>query len=243
VASALGAGKDLVALVTGTGNAVGSIVARQLAAAGVQTWFADRDAAAAQRAAGGRSDALTIAFDPAEASGWVSAGEKLITVSGGLDLLVNAAQVFHLDDVECLSPERFMELFDRNGTASWLGMKCAIPLLRARGGGRIVNVTSVLARSAAAGCAAYCAAARGILMATKSAALECARERDGILVNAVLVGRIENDAEHFPDGRVLARAQPVSARDVAEAVLFLLAEESGYVTGMELPVDAGFLAS
>ncbi|MCC5867038.1 MAG: SDR family oxidoreductase [Gammaproteobacteria bacterium] len=243
MAPALGAREDLVALVTGTGNAVGAAVGRLLASAGVDTWFADRDAAAAQRAAGAQVGARAIAFDPVDESQWAYVSEQLTKQSGGLDLLVNAAQAFRFDDVECLSPDRFMDLFNRNGTASWLGMKYGIPLLRARGGGRIVNVTSVLARTAAAGCSATCAAARGILMATKSAALECARERDGILVNAVLAGRMDDDPEHFPDGRVLPNAVPVAAQDVAAAVVFLLTEESGYVTGLELPVDAGFLAA
>lgn len=243
MAPALAAGRALVALVTGTGNVVGAAVAQRLAAAGVQTFFADHDEAAAERAAAGCTGAVTLAFDPVEACAWEAATRQLGERAGGLDLLVNAAQAFHVGDVASLEPERFMALLDRNGTATWLGMKSAIPLLRARGGGRIVNVTSVLARSAAADCAACCAAARGVLMASKSAALECAREGADILVNAVLAGRIDGDPEHFPDARTLPQARPVTAGEVADAVLFLLSEESSYVTGLELPVDAGFLAA
>ena len=78
--------------------------------------------------------------------------------------------------------------------------------LRKNNGGVIINVTSVLARVAATDCAPVCAAARGVLMSTKSAALECAKAKDNIVVSAVLAGRIEGDPEHWPDGRLLPDA-------------------------------------
>jgi NAD(P)-dependent dehydrogenase (short-subunit alcohol dehydrogenase family) len=107
----------------------------------------------------------------------------------------------------------------------------------------VVHVLSVLARVAAPGVAALCAASRGLLMSAKSAALECARARDGVLVNAVLAGRIEGDPEHWPDGSLLPAAPVVTVEEVAAGVRFMAREGAAYMTGADLPVDGGFLAS
>ncbi|MDX2144943.1 MAG: SDR family oxidoreductase [Rhodospirillaceae bacterium] len=168
---------------------------------------------------------------------------KAVSDHGRLDLVVNAARRCRRAPIATLSAEDFMATFDAIGETAWLIQKHAILAMRKTGGGVVINIVSVLARVAASECAAVCAADRGVLMSTKSAALECAKAKDKIVVSAVMAGRIEGDADHWPDGALLPHAPPVTPHDVAEGVLFLATDGAAYMTGVELPVDGGFLAS
>lgn len=232
-----------LALVTGVGNVVGHATARLLAAAGARVVLADADLArAATLASELGSDVVTpVALNPALETDW----ERVVGVrptTEPLHLLVNAAQVLHVAPIDTLDASAFQEQLQHNALGTWFGMKYAIGAMRSTGGGVIINVTSVLARVGADACAGYCAAARGVLMATKSAALECARDKLDIIVSAVLAGRIDGDVEHFPDGQILPGAPSVSPDAVAAAVLFLATDGAAYMTGAELPVDGGWLA-
>lgn len=233
------------ALVTGVGNCVGKAAARLLAAAGAQVLAADSDEALAKQVAAElHADGATVspvALDPCKEMDWQRV-MSAFTNQTPLHLLVNAAQRFSTAPVESIDGLAFHRHLQSNAVSTWLGQKHAISSLRTTGGGVIINITSVLARVGAANCAAYCAAARGVLMTTKSAALECARDKLDIIVSAVMAGRIEGDPAHFPDGRVLPHAPAVAAEDVAAAVLFLACEGASYMTGVELPVDGGWLS-
>lgn len=238
--------KGRTALVTGAGNSVGAATARLLAAEGASVLVTDRDgsraAAVAAEILQSAGHAAAMEHDPVSEDSWRRVTRDCVASLGGLHLLVNAAQSWRKQSIRELGVEQFMALFDASGLATWLGQKHGIEVMRAAGGGVIVNVTTVLARVAAPDSSAACAAARGVLMSTKSAALECARNKANILVNAVLAGRIDGDPEHFPDGSVLPHAVPVSPDDVAQAVLFYATDGAAYMTGTELPVDGGFLA-
>jgi NAD(P)-dependent dehydrogenase (short-subunit alcohol dehydrogenase family) len=230
-------------LVTGAGNQVGAAVAKRLAAAGSEVFVADVSGAAAATTAAavahGNVHALQLAVT-SEAD-WRAAMQKC-TNAGGLHLLVNADQQFAAAPITDTLPSVFDAQLTRNALGCWLGQKYAIETMAAGDGGVIVNVTSVLALAAAADCAAYCAAARGVLMSTKSAALECARDGLDIVVNAVLVGAIEDDKDHFPNSETLGGSSCVTPEEVADAVVFLATDGSDYMTGTELPVDGGWLA-
>ena len=158
-------------------------------------------------------------------------------------VFVNAAHSCQAKPIAELDADEFMSVFNSIGETAWLAQKHAVMALRKNNGGVIINVTSVLARVAATDCAPVCAAARGVLMSTKSAALECAKAKDNIVVSAVLAGRIEGDPEHWPDGRLLPDAPIITPEDVAAGVLFLATDGAAYMTGVEMPVDGGFLAS
>lgn len=168
---------------------------------------------------------------------------KAFSDVGQFAIFVNAAHSSEAKSIADLAPNTFMSVFDSIGETAWLAQKHAVLALRKYNGGVIINVTSVLARVAAANCAPVCAAARGVLMSTKSAALECAKAKDNIVISAVLAGRMEGDPEHWPDGRLLPGAPIVTPGDVASGVLFLATDGAAYMTGVEMPVDGGFLAS
>ncbi|MCB2108918.1 MAG: SDR family oxidoreductase [Rhodobacteraceae bacterium] len=174
---------------------------------------------------------------------WERGFSEVESEFGSVSVFINAHQILKCKSIAALTPQEFQSDFDDLARASWLAQRAAIMALRRNGGGVIVNITSVLARIAAVDCASLCAAARGILMSTKSAALECARAKDNIVASAVLAGRIEGDPDHWPDGRILSSAPIVSPEDVAAGALFLATDGAAYMTGVEFPVDGGFIAS
>jgi NAD(P)-dependent dehydrogenase (short-subunit alcohol dehydrogenase family) len=172
-------------------------------------------------------------------SSYVAISQRLSRI----DIVVNAAHDVAITPIAETSATTFMAVFDAIAETAWLCQKNAVLALRASGGGKIVVVTSVLARVGAASTTAISAAARGVLMSAKSAALECARAKDDIAINTVLVGRIDGDPTHWPDKTLLPHAPVVTAMQVAEAVAFLTAEGAAYMTGVDVPVDGGFLAT
>jgi NAD(P)-dependent dehydrogenase (short-subunit alcohol dehydrogenase family) len=229
-----------VVLVAGADNIVGAAVVARFGGEGARVvGLRDDDGGGTS----GAADTAARAVRPLEPASWQAAFEDCHREHGRVDLFVNARQRVRRGDIRDTGGAAFAAAFREVASANWLAQKHAILALRRCGGGVLINVIPVLARVAAPSCAALCAAARGLLMSTKSAALECARNRDGIVVSAVLAGRIEGDPEHWPDGTLLPRAPAVTAEEVASGALFLATGGAAYMTGVELPVDGGFLAS
>ena len=221
-----------IVFVAGANNIVGKSVCAAIGAAGGKVF-----------AVGDPGCGSQVSVSPMDDGAWANAFSRCREVHGRIDAVVNARHRSEFGQIAATTPDAFAQAYNDHAIASWLIQKHAVLALRQSGGGAIVIVTSVLGRVAGAGAAAASAAARGILMSSKSAALECARNRDGIVVNAVLAGRIEGDPTHWPDGRLLPAAHPVTPSDVADSVMFYLTDGAAYMTGSELPVDAGFLAA
>jgi NAD(P)-dependent dehydrogenase (short-subunit alcohol dehydrogenase family) len=118
-----------------------------------------------------------------------------------------------------------------NATGTLLGMQAAIPTLRARGGGSIVNIASVFGVTGSEGFGAYAASKAAIIAVTKTAALELAA--DGIRVNAICPGGV------VP---LTPQRRRAHASEISGAVAYLASEDASFVTGTELVVDGGYLA-
>ena len=122
--------------------------------------------------------------------------------------------------------------------------------MRTTGGGFIVNVSSVLGNVAMADAAAYCSAASGVRIMTKSAAMECAAAGDNILINSVQAGAVDwtlragsAGGAAAAVGSALKNVPVVEPADVAAAALFLATPESRFSTGIDIIVDGGYAAA
>jgi NAD(P)-dependent dehydrogenase (short-subunit alcohol dehydrogenase family) len=244
-----------VAIVTGSGMGIGEAVAKGLAAEGASVVVFDFDGAAADRtvsaiaALGGKAEAVvgsvSVAADAKRAS--TTAVEKF----GGVDYLVNNAGVVIYGEVPEFSEEDWDTVIDTNLKGEFLMTKFAIPEMRKRGGGSIVNLASVQALLSQHEVAAYAASKGGIVSFTRSLAIDHAKDK--IRVNAVLPGSVRTPmlmhaAEMAPGdpeatveqwGRIHPRGTVIEPEEISSVVMFLLSDEASAVTGAPYIVDAG----
>ncbi|WP_449282199.1 SDR family NAD(P)-dependent oxidoreductase [Leucobacter sp.] len=230
-----------IAIVTGASRGIGEGIARAMVQAGatviacdVLPFEADGAAAAEQ-------------LDVVDERAWQRLVARVTDRFGAPQVLVNNAGVTGPDPIDRVSLAEWERIVGVDQTGVFLGMKAVIPGMIASGGGAIVNVSSICGAAAVPGIAPYHAAKAAVLTLTKNAAVTYAP--DGIRANAILPGWIatpmtagQNDAVNrvFLDATPLRR--PGTPADVAGAAVFLASDEAGFVTGVDLPVDGGYLA-
>ncbi|MGI8695622.1 MAG: SDR family NAD(P)-dependent oxidoreductase [Mycobacteriales bacterium] len=251
-----------VALVTGGSAGIGLASAQALGRAGARVFLCGRPApevdAAAQglRAAGIDADGLAADLaDPTAAERRIDAA---VARYGGLDVVVNSAGIQRYGTVETTDVELWDEVFAVNLRSMFLVAKYAVPQLRERGRGAIVNVSSVQALATQPRVAAYTASKSGILGLTRAMAVDHAR--DNIRVNAVCPGSVDTpmlrwaaDRLAGPDGDAQAlidgwgRSHPLGrvarAEEIAAVVCFLASPAASFVTGTEVRADGGLYAA
>ncbi|MGW0232259.1 SDR family NAD(P)-dependent oxidoreductase [Actinopolymorpha singaporensis] len=249
-----------VALVAGGGSGIGRAVTELLAAEGatvvVATNVEDHVRALREELTGTPGEVSAVVADLTRAEEVRRYVDEAAERHGGIDVLVNSAGVQRYGTVEETSEELWDEVLAVNLKAMYLTARFAVPHLRARGGGSIVNVASVQAYVTQDRVAAYAASKGGILALTRAMAVDHAR--DGIRVNAVCPGSVDTpmlqwSADLFRGDRdaedVLAdwgRSHPIGRiakpAEVAELVAFLAGDRSSFVTGADYRVDGGLLA-
>lgn len=237
-----------IALVTGASRGIGRAIAIELGkghAAVAINYLKNREAAEATaqevEAAGGRAAVFGADVSvQAEAKALV---QQAVERFGGLDVLVNNAGVNSDRTVRRMSAEEWGYVVRTNLDSVFYCANAALPHLMSRGGGRIVNIASVLGQMGNVGQVNYSASKGGVIAFTKGLALEVAHYN--ILVNAVCPGYIETDmmaglAPQFREG-LLARI-PLgrfgTPEEVARLVRFLAAE-GDYITGQQFNVNGG----
>ncbi|MDP2215012.1 glucose 1-dehydrogenase [Phenylobacterium sp.] len=254
-----------VALVTGAASGIGRACAERLAAEGAHVVLTDlSDGAGHEVAAGIASRGENASYlhqDVTDEAQWAEVIEAVRKAHGRLDILVNNAGIGLGGSVIEMSLSDFRRQMAVNVEGVFLGVKHALPLMRASGdGGSIINMSSVAGLKGAASLAGYCASKGAVRLFTKSVALECAAAQDKVRVNSVHPGIIETPiwdtiigtggpgANAAPQraatlDAMAGAATPLGFKgdpsDIAEGVLWLASNESRYVTGAELVIDGG----
>jgi NAD(P)-dependent dehydrogenase (short-subunit alcohol dehydrogenase family) len=243
------------AIVTGASAGIGQATALALAAAGAAVVVADIDAmrgeevAAAIRAHGQR--AVFVATDVRDDAQVAAMVARAVEEFGGLDVAFNNAGV---EGTPAVTHECSRENWDRtlaiNLTGVWTCMRHEIPRMLERGGGSIVNCSSVAGLVGFTTIPAYTASKHAVVGLTRTAALEYAEQ--GIRVNAVCPGVIDTEmVARFTGGRPEAAAAMVATEpvgrlgrpeEIADAVVWLCSDRSSFVTGQAIAVDGGFVA-
>src|SRR5262245_35816400 len=243
-----------VAIVTGAANGMGQSEALIFAREGAKVAVADlmetegRQVADKIKAAGG--EAIFVKLDVGNEAEWEKAVKATEDAFGKLDVLVNNAGISGSFDPDTMSTSAWDKLMEINAKGVFLGMKHAIPAMQRAGGGSIINISSISGVVGQLGIhMAYNASKGAVRTMTKSAAVQYAK--DGIRVNSVHPGMLppmkSSKGSADPAWREkMIRAVPLKregrVEEVAHAVLFLASDEASYITGVELPVDGGFLA-
>lgn len=241
-----------VALITGAAHGIGASTVRRLHELGASVVLMDRAVAGAQQLRDQLDAARTIVVggDVSVAEDVAEAVRAGVAAFGGIDILVNNAAVGSSARIEELEPADWKLVLDVGLGGVLNGIKYVAPALRERGGGSIVNVSSVAARHAMYGMGAYSAAKAGVEALTRCAAIEL--RPDGIRVNAVAPGMIRSYAaeKSIP---VLDRAIPPSfdtfithrqgrwgePTEVAAVITYLAGDDASFVTGQTMVVDHG----
>jgi NAD(P)-dependent dehydrogenase (short-subunit alcohol dehydrogenase family) len=247
-----------VALVTGGGNGIGREAALAFAREGAHVAVADYEADSASETValinGAGGQAISLSGDVTVAARVQAMLDGVIAAYGRLDCAFNNAGIApHQVDAGGLKTDEWPEAsFDRmievNLKSVWLCMKHEIPLLRAAGGGAIVNTASVLGLMGARSAIGYVAAKHAVVGMTKAAALEYAEE--GIRVNAVcpgyIVTRMTGPTRENRSEAIIART-PMrrfgEPREIAEMVVWLCSDRASFVTGASYQVDGGMTAA
>lgn len=239
-----------VALITGAGTGIGAATAQRFAEEGASVMICGRrrepleNMVASIRAAGGSAD--WVQADVTDEHALQKALNAAVERFGGLHIVVNNAVSYNGGALEQITTEEWHSCLRGSLDVAFHGTRLAIPLLRASGGGAIVNMGSVCGLLGARGLAAYSAAKAGVINFSRTAALECAP--DNIRVNVVIPGIIWSEAAGAAldtqakiDGT--ARAVPMrrigESVEAANAILFLASDEASYITGQTLVVDGG----
>lgn len=249
--------QNKVALVTGAGSGFGRQSAIRLAEQGALVCVSDvneRNGAETAEMLGPRG--FSQRLNVTQPDEWKVAIGSVLDRFGKLDVLVNSAGVAHPKDniAEC-DEDIWNLIMDVNLYGTFLGCRTAIPTMRRAGGGSIINLASILGLRGEAMALAYCASKGGVRQLTKSVAIYCGRERNGIRCNAICPGYMltgllrdyldrTNDREN--EHARLASLHPIGrlgdSDDVASMVIYLASEESRFVTGAEMVVDGGYTA-
>ena len=234
-----------VALVTGAAGNIGFAVCRRLAAHGVKIAACDLSAEGVEariaplRAEG--ADIRAYAMNVTDRGSVLAAVDAVKGDFGKIDVLINNAGVWEHRDVqgrqrfEEMDPAEWKRLLDIDVDGVFHVTQAVLPELLKNGYGRIVNLTSIAGEAGLPGYADYATAKAGMIMLTKTLAMENAKR--GITVNCVSPGMVAVGEVGPTPGTWIGRQG--SADEMARAIVFLAADESGFITGVDITVDGG----
>ncbi len=257
--------KGRSAVVTGSTSGIGQSIARALASAGCDVLlngFGETGAIESARATLEREHGVRVLYHPADVACAEQVRELVdfaVERLGGVDILCNNAGVQHVAPLESFPAEQWDRILAINLSAAFHAAQRALPHMRRRGWGRIINIASVHGLVASVHKAAYVAAKHGLVGLTRVVALETAGA--GITCNAICPGWTRTE---LVERQIVARAaqagvevevatrdmlaekQPsrqfVRVEDIAQLAMFLCSDAAAQITGAALPIDGGWLA-
>jgi 3(or 17)beta-hydroxysteroid dehydrogenase len=245
---------DKVVLVTGAGSGIGRATAALLAAEGATVIVSDINRA------GGLETVQQIgkrarfeAHDTAQEADWKRIIDGILAREGKLNGLVNNAGIAgpYPATFETETVEQWQKILSINVQGVFLGCKYSVPALRQAGGGSIVNTSSLAAFVGTPDLSAYGASKGAVRQFTKTVAMDCARKGYKVRCNSVHPGVILTPMGEgiLPDEKKRERMRkhiPIGEfgvpEDIAYAILYLISDESRFVTGSELVIDGGMNA-
>jgi 2-deoxy-D-gluconate 3-dehydrogenase len=241
-----------VALVTGGNGGIGLGMARGLAGAGAAIVIAGRDAkknvAAADALRKEGTRVIAVHVDVREKMSCQSMMDAAISTFGRLDILVNNAGTNIRKQPQDYTLEEWHTVIDTNLTSAFLCCQLAYPVMAKAGGGKVINIGSMMSILGAAFAGPYGSSKGGIVQLTRS--LATAWGKDNIQLNAVLPGFIDTDLTRAARKQVAGLNERVTARtpsgrwgtpdDLAGIAVFLASSASDFVTGAAIPVDGGY---
>lgn len=234
---------DKFVLITGASGGVGSAVAKAVKTAGGTPIATDIAA-----------DGIDAALDVTSEADWQRVAAEIERRHARLDGLVNAAGIVALGSIEQLDFATWRRVLSVNLDGAFLGCKYAMPLLRKQGGS-IVNLSSVSGLVGGHNLAAYNASKGGVSLLSKSVALYGARQKPPVRCNAVCPAFLEGPMVDYTANMArdpgtarqkMAQAIPLGRlgqpAEVAALCVYLLSDESAFITGADLPIDGGLTA-
>ena len=241
-----------VAIVTGGNGGIGLGMARGLAQAGANIAVVGRNEAKSTAAVADIQaigvKAISVVADVTDKSAVADMVERVQRELGRIDILVNNAGINIRKPPHALDLAEWDRVIGTNLTSAFLCSQAVYPAMKAAGGGKIINIGSMMSIFGASFAPVYAASKGGIVQFTRACA--CAWAADNIQANAVLPGWIDTDltkrARQEIDGlhdRVLARTPAArwgAISDFAGIAAFLASPASDFVTGTAIPVDGGF---
>ncbi|CAL9330979.1 Cyclopentanol dehydrogenase [Streptomyces sp. enrichment culture] len=242
-----------VALITGATGGIGAATAELFAREGARLVITDVAQEPLQKLArrieAGGAEAATALLDVSSARQWEEVTALVRDRFGVLDVLVNVAGILDWPGIEDTREEVWDRVIDVNQKGTWLGMKAAMPLLRASGNASVINTSSVLGLVGSGAAAAYQASKGAVRLLSKTAAVEYARQgvrvnsiHPGVVATPMIQDLLEEQGDRQPDIQRTPMRRAGRADEIATAILFLAGDDSSFVTGSELVVDGGLTA-
>ena len=238
-----------VAIITGAASGMGKADAQLLASEGAQVVVADlneADGVAVAEAIGER--AVFMKLDVTDEANWREVIAATVAQFGKLDALVNNAGLMTVGNVVDTDLDSWRKTHAVNTEGVFLGCKHAIPAMRDTGGGAIVNMSSVAALQGMSFCSAYSASKGAVKALTKSVAMYCKEENNGVRCNSVhpdgvatpMVVKVATGKDTATQEEIDALASATNMcdpEDIAHLVLYLVSDESRFINGAEMVID------
>jgi NAD(P)-dependent dehydrogenase (short-subunit alcohol dehydrogenase family) len=244
-----------VAIVTGGASGIGLAAARRFVEHGATAIVADIDIARAKAVVSESDRLIAMELDVVDDAQWAKVFDDVVARFGKVDALINNCGVFSMQDIETISLDEWSRTMRINVDGVFLGCRHAVRAMKAHGGS-IVNMSSVSGLIGGRNTVAYNASKGAVRLLTKSVALHCAHKQYGIRCNSVHPTFVETpmfdaalatsrDPERMRAAllSVVPLGRPAQPVEIADMLVYLISDESQFVTGAEFVIDGGMTAA